>query len=293
MKPHEAVFICVDLALFFVALALILLFSRPSPEVQRVVPRPCDRGARVPAVRQCFDLASCEWAFMGRELSVYRASDGSVNGVEGFTTFGYNDELLVFLFEEDERVRIRVDDRLGERHSTLTDFPLSGQERVAVCGDTLFLAQIGRVLAFRIGPGGVKHLNTLDPHYRRVFHLACQENGLLVLWCGDERPETLLTYHFDHGFLKRSEAPHVGDSKSRLVAGADWYALDTVRGLHTTHPDPGEDHPPRGVLVGHGDNLWYDREDTPFYDRAGEECELVSLGQLIVVRKDGQLVTCA
>ncbi len=291
MKTYEAVFICVDIVLFFVALTLILLFSRPSPEVQRHVSRPSDRGARAPAVRQSFDLDTCDWAFVGREMSVFRdRDDGSVNGVHEFSTYSYNDELLVFLFEDDERVRIRVDDRLGERHSTLTDFPLSGEERVAVCGDTLYIAQIGRLLAFRIGPGGVKHLNTLDPHYRRIFHLACQDDGLLVLWCGDERPETLLTYHFDHGFLKRSEDVCVGDAKSHLVAGRNWYALDTVSGLVTTHVEASaEEHPPRGRLVGHGDTLWYDTDDTPFYDGQGRDCRLVSLGAKMVIEIDNKL----
>ena len=72
-----------------------------------------------------------------------------------------------------------------------------------------------------------------------------------------------------------------------MVTGATWYALDTPKGLFTNKS--GIEEELRGKLHGYGDHLFYDNDNTPFYDEDGNEAELISLGDAIVSRYDGEL----
>lgn len=288
MEIIAIVLIAVDVVIFFVALFFVLMYSWPKPHVPRDLDRSIDRGARVPSVRKHFEVAECDWAFVGREITVYRKGR-EINGVDHWSSWYYDDTLLVFARENDEKLELELHDKQGLLHTTCTSFAFSGGERMAHTKDTLFVSQVGRVLAFRVAPGGLKHVATLDPHFHFIFRIVCQGNGLLVLWCGEEHPEVILTFDYDHGFIRRSQEKVQGDLDSQLGAGTDWFAADTVDGLFTTKKDYDEVEEARGTLRCYDDWLWYDAPDTPFHGTNGDACTLISLGARLVVKEEGKL----
>lgn len=294
MENGTMILLAFDAILFIVALYFVLLYSRPVTEIPRQFSEPTSDSTRtIPSVSsRTFDESVSDYVFIGKNMEIYKKGH-SVNGESNWTQWGFSDNYLVFLRESDEMMEISIHDNRGLLHTSVTDFPLTNKELVSIHGNTLFISQVGRVLAFRIQNSSVKHCGTLDPNVVHIYHMVIQDDGLLILWCGRREPTNILTYIFDHGFIRRDEGCFNGeavrgDESSHAVSGRDWYALDTIHGLYTTKE--GEiPEKVRGTLHAYEDHLIYDRPNTVYEDSENREGRLVSLGKEIVYERDGRI----
>ena len=290
MENGTIILLAFNVILFIVALYFVILYSRPPTEIPRKFTDPtAENDRKIPSIRRTYDESDSDYVFIGRNMEIYRKGN-SVNGESNWTEWGFSDRFLVFIRENDEMMEVSVHNNSGLLHTSVTEFPLTTMEIIAIHGNTLFISQVGRVLAFRIQESSIKHYGTLDPNVVRIYHMVVQDDGLLILWCGRREPTNLLTYIFDHGFIRRDEGCRSvrGDSDSHAVAGKNWYALDTIHGLLTTK----DGEPPevtRGTLHAFEDRLIYDRPNTVYEDKENGEGILVSLGKEIVYKKDGGL----
>ena len=57
-------------------------------------------------------------------------------------------------------------------------------------------------MVFKIKGRRMERVDAIDPMVARVFHMAVQDNGILVVWGGYQVPEKVIRLKWNRGFIR-------------------------------------------------------------------------------------------